>query len=782
SSHIPNIEYMNIFGNINRFIDLSRLQQDDWVLPQLFDQLIQNKKLDLSFTVSQELDTELKNIVYELRNLQKHNANYHTCIGFPFFKGVDSNSNIIFAPAFLWEVGIEQIYSHPYQWKLTHNYNFKAYENIALFNYIKKNYQVDLCDFLRQKTVDRNLSSGVIQGVVHQILSKFGSNFSSELPIERIKVINISDNNPIQWNAILGIFPTQQISILQKQNFSKPEPLFSEQLQINLPFYPFDANYEQKRVIESLQDLFPKVMVLGDASSGKTHTVANLLAVAIANKKTCLVVSSNINGLLKIQKMLSEKNLEALQLLLRNPDFDKLIFLELIKATINQTLGKFNFDEKNFTKHTHNLLRVKQHLDNGYSNMFQNIFGDEHWRSVMAHYLTANSKVGKELLLNSLDENQYTFNKENYIQLKNIVLDSQLYYKNINTLYHPLQRLHPTHFIHNDAPASLAQVIEKLSELHKKSIRVQHNLLAVIDQYSDSLKDAGTHFYKISKKHGSDILDQIRLANELHGKRFVDTNKGWAPLFAVFSKKYKSLNLSFQELYQQIQQLIELHNVNNFFDYTFITPREISSLSDAKLFIEKYLVKLEGWNRQFNAQIHSEITRLNSKTDRVKLGHTLQIIEIENEITTFVTNFNQAKLYANPIEDPMLTLSNKQFLLEGLLGKLDETKNSLKEYQHFYTWHRHWLRLSEPQQQLIKTIIKVRPTDWLAAFESWFYYNLLAQKFVTDMPSETSDLENYQHYLDEYNLYANTNILRVWREQQKNALTKIKKINLKFMM
>ncbi|NJN34434.1 MAG: hypothetical protein HC817_09465 [Saprospiraceae bacterium] len=142
---------------------------------------------------------------------------------------------------------------------------------------------------------------------------------------------------------------------------------------------------------------------------------------------------------------------------------------------------------------------------------------------------------------------------------------------------------------------------------------------------------------------------------------------------------------------------------------------------------------LRGWRKSLAAIVQEELQRLNSKTSQYfdkPMSATIHDLEIDLDRLT--SNTNERQIYATPFTHKMLTLPKRMIFIEETLEKLTETQLYLPQFDNFYTWQRHWLGLKPVARKVTQALIKVKPNDWVAAFDSWYFHHILLAHYQSN--------------------------------------------------
>ena len=134
---------------------------------------------------------------------------------------------------------------------------------------------------------------------------------------------------------------------------------------------------------------------------------------------------------------------------------------------------------------------------------------------------------------------------------------------------------------------------------------------------------------------------------------------------------------------------------------------------------------------------------------------------------------NDNQLFKQAFNNNAMTLQLKQHLLDDIIEKLNSTIHNLRDFETFFDWRNHIADFSEKEAKMINALIKVRPKNWLAAFDTWYFHNLLVKE-GSKYASFESLLANYFNEYENLKKETPTFIQTTWQLHRSQALTATK--------
>ncbi len=98
-----------------------------------------------------------------------------------------------------------------------------------------------------------------------------------------------------------------------------------------------------------------------------------------------------------------------------------------------------------------------------------------------------------------------------------------------------------------------------------------------------------------------------------------------------------------------------------------------------------------------------------------------------------------------------------------------------QDFPLFYQWQSNWLELPPVGQKVVASLVKVKPDDWLAAFESWYFFSLLSESWSAHLPASLDVIENYDQSWHALKPLIFNYVYNLWQEKQIDGLKKLKK-------
>ncbi len=790
--------YWQAFPASNEILDLKKLDNCfDQFAVQWLNQLTTQPICETEITVQEPYIKPLRHLYFETLSKERLYGNKSLGLGFPFVLLKNPNNPFVpFAlPVFIWMQKIEASPNRANTWIFKHYPDLQVVINPFLLDYLKDKVAPDFLKKLEKAPDQRPLSFDFIQQWCSQLAELL--ELDNEPPEEKIAAFPtarqasiLAEKGAIQWSGVLSHFP--QISyevyaflkekLIATPSESTPDPEEKPTQKLLKKYHPFGAfipDPEQQEVlIASHQHQI--TLVNGPQGSGKTFGLANILTNALSNGLKCIVVSEEMRSLRQIQKQLIENGIDKLSFLLKDLLNDKPLLLEVLRQTIESTKKPSNFSEDEFELLLGQCQRAYKRLEVSFQGINGKIFGNLSWTETVGKFLGSNKIEGKELLSSQLNPNDFVFTFSEYELLKEAILSSKDLFQKVNTLKHPLTALHRNIFINKEKDDAHQYIVEELNYFLENTSNLQYRYINKLDSYTENLTEHYENHYTDLFKKLHEITENIEDYGRQYGADFEESgfiSTGKLHVYGVFSNKHKNILQAKEAIAFQFQELQKAYQERKYFDYRFPKTVELKNIKRIRQYLEDFEKTLDHWYQRLPNIVQEEVQRLNNKTVHIDLDFREQIEELEYALDVLVEEFNNANLFEAPLSNNMLTISKRQQFLEDIIEKLEYTQYNLRDFSDFYNWQRNWLQLGDIPQKLIRALVKVKPTDWLAAFESWYFHNRLTLDYQSYIPQNDELLVKFSKIGEELRKLLPKQILHYWHQTFSLSSKALKRTN-----
>jgi hypothetical protein len=785
NSQSPSIDaiYQNALPYYLDRVDACLLEESGETFAQEWVEKLLKGRLEIQVNAGSQASENLRHLYFESKNLESTLCPKTFGFGYPFF--VDTHeSELMIAPIFIWHLTIEPSQNRVNSWIIRHDDSHPVLPNYKLIRHLQKNYDVEILEHFENLAMLKKINKGTLTKTLEQLAERTGvqnNTLSTGIGVcPRIDEIGtLAKTGNINWSGVFSLFPPQSVHATESE--SKPEEAFSPALKPMeeglgmfhyLPADPYQASVMETAYREKI------TVVEGESTSGKTQAIANLLINGLLNGQKCLVVSERVPSLVKAQGMLAGTGINQFNFLLKDAQSDKAIILEMLRVSATGATRLIHHNESDFQVKWNQYLRTKQQLDGHYQTVQGKIFGDYNWTETVGLFLASNRQEGKELLNSQLNTYEFEFNFEEFEKLKEGIAQVQPIFKKINTLKHPLSDLNSSIFTDKNKPEGLTFIKSQLQAFEEKTSRLHYRFINKTDRYAARLR---AHYERQFEKLNAQMFileEKIATNIDLYGDDFKKST-GSSFNFLNLSGKKKKLNQAKEEVAVTYQKLQRSFEEKQLFEFEFLPAYDGKHIPNVRHNLHQYGVALKDWRSRINANSQEEIMRLNSKTVHPNLASGEQIEELEKDLDSLLEEFNGAGLYQKAFKNKTLTIPQRQKYLENIIEQLENTQHNLRDYDLFHQWQSAWMRLTPLNQKIVRALAKVKPMNWLAAFESWYLNNILSNAEVDNLPLSAAGIDSFaKNYHNVKPLIINK-IRTIWQAKQNDALKELKRKNKK---
>lgn len=770
-------KHQNILPLESNSLDLVSMdQRNETFAANWMEQLFQKGQLQLSTQSDHPTSEILQHFYFSTRNHERTKGIPTLGFGYPLLLWKLDDTTIA-APLFIWQLDLSLAPGAITTWVFSHGKDEQVFYNREL---------VDMLGNFVEYDIEAELSKAVRQGKItpkalveccNEIAAHLGvENDSQSITITECPtaeaLADLALQGAIQWSGVVGLFPPQIPVAAMAEDWSLTEDITYKGHDFGLlPLDPYQSTAFQSILKQKT------TIVEGNAGTGKTHLLVHLLTNALSNGHRCLVVSENLGALHQVQNRLAQVGLTQFNFLFQDSMTDKPVLLDFLRNIANADLAPAIYDENNYRAWLDKSTRLKNKLDENYQAVRRNIFGPLHWTGTVGQFLRSNRIEGKELLSSQLNPQDFEFSYDEYLNLQQSIATSFPLYSKINTLKHPLSNLHPGVFTKQSKESSLDYITQQIKAFLDKAGSLHYRFITKINLYTDQLSEHYEGYYGELANRLTRLKDQMADYSSRYGTDFDQAGAGALKLRGVFSGKVKSVLEARDEVAEAYLDLVNTFERDRYFDFQFTPTSDGKNVQKVKQNLVAFEKGLHTWRDSLPSLVQEELARLSAQNNNEDLHFGDQISELEYALDLLAEELNEAKLYERPFENKMLTLPKRQKYLEEIIEQLENTRLYLRDYDHFYDWQRNWLSLPDRATKVIRALVKVKPHDWLQAFESWYLNNCLTNASQSPLPTEDKAIGDFVRSYNQLKQLLPMQISARWQSAREEAFKSLRRNN-----
>lgn len=771
--------YQNILSTADDRADLCVLDSKKEKTAQGFvADILQYGRLDFELHSTFQAANLLQHLFFEARNQEKKSGDKMLGFGFPtLFTQIEGENYA--APLFIWRLGMEASANRINSWVFRHNDSYPVEVNLHLMDALQREYDTDFSDVLLDFGANDRLNKVDLQRICARLSNRLNLAFyQADVDImphpASLEVRKLLTDGGIHWSGSIGLFEPQwkmeQLpevveQIDWEQDVEITPPAHSLSLTTLTPGQAAVAKIVQTRQITQVSTLH-----INDQNDFINHLIIN----ALANGEKCLVVGKYANTLHQIQEQLVRQKIQYLHFILKEPVTDKSLLLELLKALDSNEIIPLAEPPARYAALLEKATQRNITLDANYAAIQRAVFGNENWSHLVGHFLRSNRTEGKELLHNQLQATDFAFTSKEYQNLRTAVELCKPLYQNISTLKHPLGELNADIFTQKTEEEGLRFIQEKTAYFLKKGKDLQLEYINGQAAYSKRLR---AHY---EKRHddllmkANQLLEAIDSQRKAFGTDFKNASVWSLKLKGLVSGRSTRIIESREDIqlkYDRLQQLFEQYN---YFDFSFAKLSQPVNINRIQQQTNQFVKALKQWKLQINGEVQEEVKRLSFQTALPSIEYRHELKTLEDQLDELVHEINDARLLEDKLTNKMLTLNKQQRFLEAILEQMEGTRYNLRDFNSFYKWHRNWLQLDIQARKVVQALIKVQPNIWIAAFESWYFNQILTLHYTPELPDNNEELLNFTETLKEFRPLLLEHLNYIWQERRKRAIKNLK--------
>lgn len=726
---------------------------------------------------------QFRQFYFETKNTQKTRGQNPFGFGFPYVFDKDGVGETIAAPLFIWYLNIKPHPTRRDSWLIAFDDNSTVAVNEYLVEHFRRKHGLELAEHLGNYVQNPPFTYLGFQAFLKDLATQLKFSLQNlsptvvQLPSPKYAQ-ELGEKGHIAWCGAVGMFPHPDGSLQEKEAESVDFQNFTWTAEHVHEFTVLPEDLYQRTALRTV--LRNKITVVeGGHGTGKTHLATNILLNALSNGQKTAVVADDVASLMQIQNELVNLGLGNLTFLLKDIYQDKNLLLDAVRSS--QSSKSVDFKEEDFKISLKQARRYLAKSDDTHHTLGQAIFGDENFAEVVGHYLASQKKAGRELLANHLNSSDYTFTKEEYERLRSGIETSEQLYKSVNTLKHPLSNLHPAAFSDEKSDANRQVLNEKISVFIEKFKTLHHRYIAVYDAYAQKLMNYYESYFVEQRGQLRHLKEAYSDYEFQYGDAFKSSNVfRVSGLYAssLFSGRSKNILAAKEEAVNRYEALIKTYDTRRHFNHDFLKGSERKDFDKLKLNLDTFESLLRGWRKALPNNIQEELQRLNSKTAQYfDKPLAEEILQLETDLDSLLVDINGADIYAETLGHKMLTLPKRMLFIEETIEKLEETQLNMRDFDSFYAWQRFWITLPEKGHRLIAALTKVKPENWTAAFDSWYFHNTLVVHYQSDTLGNDTLMNDMNEVEDRLRQLIPSQIASMWNDRKKEAIKEMKEKN-----
>ncbi len=778
--------YRNAFPiSIDR-VDIANASLSDAFSTQFIKQLLGNAVMDAEIQASDDFSERFHHLYIEHINQKKDEGSHQLGFGYPLLIHKEEHSLFpIASPLFIWDIDLEPSQHRTNTWSLKRNASYNIRPNRFAVNLLKDRFNVDILESAKE-IINDGLDGGKLSAFCNNISIQMDipGNTSGFAIIPSPSADEIKDwgeDPQLRFSGTLGIYGQDHLMLShhlkEKLENEEEETISLDQSNNGLYHHPFSLVKPdpcQKNIALQVMENATTVAE-GGAGTGKTHTAIHVASNALANGKTCLIVSSNKSSLEQIHSTLNTNHIGALSYLFKDANNDLTNFYYALKQS-SQNKYKPNKDrELGFKILLERVLGKHDKINAHHDLMNRQAFGTFDFTDTVGHYIESSRHAGKDILSGKLNAKEYKFTFREYDILKTDINKGERLYQPVKRLDHPLQVLHEELFLNREANKSEAYINKQLAHFKYKTEELLGRFTDGLESYRDNLREHyESHARELNEKQ-QNILNKIGEYAQVFGDDFKKSSSTKLQMYGVFSDTYFNIKEARREINEEFSELEDLYNEKRYFNYKFPKKKEVDTILNIQQYLIDFGNTLMDWTDNIPLGVRQESNALNSKSVQIQLDYKSRIGELEYLHDVLLEELNQIKLFREWFSYDGITLTKRLDSLENLWVLLDKSQRYMPDFQDFYPWQRHWLEILPISKETIKALVRSHAKQWLPAFNSWYYYNCLSDRSFLSAAVNDHFRNDYMDELTHLRNQLPTHIHAIWSKKKSIHLDQLKK-------
>lgn len=776
---IPDV-YRQAYPDQLSVLDLWQLSEKDAEFPKLWlESLLGKGPSSLKIEVNPGAAKKINHLYFNSRNGKKLSGYKNLKFGYPLLmlKKRNISKGIMLSPLFLWNVDLEPNALKEDSWRLSFE-RPSVILNPALNTLSEETDQLirEYSEKLKQSRPDTFLMDDLCSQLSVMLhLQNERPAFGVQGVPNMEEMVSIQESGAILWSGVFSQFqPVQFYSfgdrVLTPDHWQEKqdEKTFKSKLSLNY----FSGDHNQEAILRATnRNKF--LFVNAIPGVGRSTTVSNLIINGLLNKEKTLVVASHLPVLEKIASRIPDP-LSPFLLLIKDLQVDKDNYLNRLVAKTDRVLRSKTTGTLSFKKDYDKFVGFRQQLDQVRNHYSRNIFDIHNWTESVGQFLNRNKIESKGQLDLNLMAADYQFN----------LLEFEIINQHIDACYnkfqepfafsHPLDNLNDTLFITYEKDHLRSSLRKKLQQFISQARELQNEGISFTNNYKDALQGYFSSLSAELQMQCNKILDQVDLMNQELGEEFNKVSIKNLSLAKTFSGKSKKALSQKKKIVQSLNKLQYKQEEKLPFDFQFDDQLQVGNIEKIKEALIDYKLELHQWDKNIPQILNEHLSRLSARNNPELLNKKIRLEELETRFNEFYQLLEESGLYGEPLVNTAITIPLKIQALDDVIEQLNLSLLSVKDLDGYFEWRNQWVEMDDKSRKVISALLKIRPADWKAAFQSW-YFNHLLEKEDINIVSFDNDLKNYFRTYETARESVAEFVKKEWADLQSEKLTFFRK-------
>ncbi len=762
--------------------------------PGLFaKQLLSNRNMEMEIQVNEEMAGRFHHLHIESINHKIDKGSHTLAFGYPLFIHKQQGNSLapIAAPMFIWQLDLQPSVNRPDTWLLSRNKDTPILINRFFIRYISEQFGLDIETEIRKPITEKSLTGDRLSSLCNHLSMKLGidgntSAFALKECPGADEINEMGEEPQIRFSGILSQFSIDHhpLSFYLKDKSEEEigDIIFEEEEDLGSEMHPFSlfAPDPCQKNIGIHVNNNRQTLAEGGAGTGKTMTAFHVASNQLANGKNCLIISPNLKNLQQVKKSFEDNGLGNYSILIKDIHSELTKLYHSIKNIPSQLKKEEKETDLGFKILLERCLRKHTKLESHYELLNRKAFGNLDFTDTVGHYISSSRNAGKDVLSGRLDAKLYQSSFREYDMLKMDLAKAEQLHAGIGKNNKALSELHEEIFLEKNTEEAENFIQQNTSKFKTKTEELLRRFTTGLESYRDNLREHYEEHARELHHLLQETKDRIGEYAQIFGEDFKKAGSVKVRMYGVFSDTFYNIKEARQEILSNLDRLEGLYNEKRYFEYKFPTKKEREKIVNIQRYLNDFEESLESWKNEIPDNVWKESSNLNSKSVQIHLDYDSRIGELEYTHDILLEEINQSKLFKEWFSYDGMTLLKRLDALDSLTDKLEDVEFQMEHFRHFHPWQKHWLEILPLSRNTISALIRSKAKNWVATFNSWYFYNCLSDR--TFMNTNSND-NLRKEYIKELNILRDKLPEHIKKSQfgiREESIIRLRKKNKKF--
>ncbi|MBS1622916.1 MAG: hypothetical protein JST83_02780 [Bacteroidetes bacterium] len=543
------------------------------------------------------------------------------------------------------------------------------------------------------------------------------------------------------------------------------------------PFSAVETDPSQQSILNNL-GIETKQIIQGPPGTGKSQTLTALITNAMANSLKVLVVCEKKTALDVIRHNIHKESdkLGSLVAVIDDIVKDRDMIVSSVRDRIGNMQQNAPANELQYETVKSTIKTVTAIINEQHQALDKRLYQGMPWSHLVGTYFKRKKLASPDFLNQHLDHKAFSFSRDQselnrFVQ---IVKEGEALYAKLKSAQSEYDLLADKVFLRSDSPRAIHLELIKVFQHYEQDLqqRIQQ-IRDALDAYRSFLSGHFSAYHDDMSIKISSFLSYMEENENSYGSSFVknDTlNKLKIDLLSLISKKYKALKRNRKAIPELHSEISSTYNVYKYFEHQFKVLTDDDSYELLKLNILDLQKLNNEWQSGVPILVDKLVANLSAQSIHPSYGNRAdELQQLETGLQESILRINNDGWLVRTITRAA-ALGDNLVALQEVLQDIKTVLASQDDFVVCYEWRHYYLKQDQLAKNLLSVFSRSGHIHWSQYFESWYYYWLLDQNEMKELPRSDEKLLEYTILKPQLKGPQVRNTLWQWENRQQKSM------------